>query len=71
METATEIPQRTEIPDAEAQDPYVLSPAEESELLAGHGSSLRSRICQCVRLSLLREPASRRACPSEDLTARR
>ena len=36
METATEIPQRTEIPDAEAQDPYVLSPAEESELLACH-----------------------------------
>jgi lysophospholipase L1-like esterase len=36
MEMATEIPQRTEIPDAEAQDPYVLSPAEESELLAGH-----------------------------------
>ena len=36
METATEIPQRTEIPDLEAQDPYVLTPAEESELLAGH-----------------------------------
>src|SRR5919109_3927301 len=36
MEIATEIPQRTEIPDAEAQDPYVLSPAEESELLVGH-----------------------------------
>lgn len=36
MEIATEIPQRTEIPDPEAQDPYVLSPAEESELLAGH-----------------------------------
>jgi lysophospholipase L1-like esterase len=32
----TEIPQRTEVPDAEAQDPYVLDPAEESELLAGH-----------------------------------
>jgi lysophospholipase L1-like esterase len=32
----TEIPQLTEIPDAEAQDPYVLSPAEQSELLAGH-----------------------------------
>jgi lysophospholipase L1-like esterase len=32
----TEIPQRTEIPDAEAQDPYVLLPAEESKLLAGH-----------------------------------
>jgi phospholipase/lecithinase/hemolysin len=31
-----EIPQLTEIPDAEAQDPYVLSPAEQSELLAGH-----------------------------------
>src|SRR3954447_10199543 len=36
MEIATEIPERAEIPDAEAQDPYVLSPAEESELLAGH-----------------------------------
>jgi lysophospholipase L1-like esterase len=36
MEMATEIPQPTEIPDVEAQDPYVLSPAEESELLAGH-----------------------------------
>ena len=36
IEIATEIPQRTEIPDVEAQDPYVLSPAEESELLAGH-----------------------------------
>ena len=36
MEIATEIPQPTEIPDVEAQDPYVLSPAEESELLAGH-----------------------------------
>ncbi len=35
MET-TEIPQLTEIPDVEAQDPYVLSPAEQSELLAGH-----------------------------------
>jgi lysophospholipase L1-like esterase len=32
----TEIPQLTEIPDVEAQDPYVLSPAEQSELLAGH-----------------------------------
>ena len=31
-----EIPQLTEIPDVEAQDPYVLSQAEESELLAGH-----------------------------------
>ena len=36
MEIAMEIPQATEIPDVEAQDPYVLSPAEESELLAGH-----------------------------------
>ena len=36
MEIATEIPQLTEIPDAEAQDPYVLSPAEASDLLAGH-----------------------------------
>ena len=36
MEIATEIPQLPEIPDVEAQDPYVLSPAEESELLAGH-----------------------------------
>lgn len=36
MEIATEIPQLTEIPDGEAQDPYVLSPAEQSELLAGH-----------------------------------
>src|SRR5437870_2701176 len=36
MEIATEIPQPTEIPDLEAQDPYVLSPGEESELLAGH-----------------------------------
>jgi lysophospholipase L1-like esterase len=35
-EAVTEIPQLTELPDAEAQDPYVLSPAEESELLAGH-----------------------------------
>ncbi|MFL5874591.1 MAG: SGNH/GDSL hydrolase family protein [Solirubrobacteraceae bacterium] len=33
---ATEIPQPAEIPDVEAQDPYVLSPAEQSELLAGH-----------------------------------
>jgi lysophospholipase L1-like esterase len=36
MEIATEIPQPTEIPDAEAQDPCVLSPTEASELLAGH-----------------------------------
>jgi lysophospholipase L1-like esterase len=36
MDMITEIPQRTEIPDAEAQDPYMLSPAEESALLAGH-----------------------------------
>jgi lysophospholipase L1-like esterase len=33
---ATEIPQLTEIPDVEARDPHVLSPAEQSELLAGH-----------------------------------
>lgn len=32
----TEIPELTEIPDFEGQDPYVLSPAEQSELLAGH-----------------------------------
>ena len=31
-----ELPQLTEIPDVEAQDPYVLSPSEQSELLAGH-----------------------------------
>ncbi|MFL5896714.1 MAG: SGNH/GDSL hydrolase family protein [Thermoleophilaceae bacterium] len=36
MEVATEIPQLSQIPDVEAQDPYVLTPAEESELLAGH-----------------------------------
>ena len=36
MKVLTEIPQLTEIPDVEAQDPYVLSPAEQSELLAGH-----------------------------------
>src|SRR5919199_290611 len=36
MQTATEIPRITEVPDAEAQDPYVLSPEEESEVLAGH-----------------------------------
>ena len=36
MDIATEIPQPTEIPEVEAQDPYVLSPAEESELLADH-----------------------------------
>ncbi len=36
MEIATEIPQLTEIPEVEAQDPYLLSPAEQSELLAGH-----------------------------------
>ena len=36
MEIATEIPQPTEIPDVEAQDPYVVPPAEASELLAGH-----------------------------------
>ena len=34
--TATEIPQLSDIPDIEAQDPYVLSPAEQSELLADH-----------------------------------
>ena len=32
----TEIPQLTDIPDAEARDPHVLWPAEQSELLAGH-----------------------------------
>ncbi len=32
----TEIPQLAEIPDVEAKDPYVLPPAEQSELLAGH-----------------------------------
>src|SRR3954453_7405550 len=36
MEMATHMPQRTEVADAEAQDPYVLSPTEQSELLAGH-----------------------------------
>jgi hypothetical protein len=36
VEIAAEIPRLTEIPDVEAQDPYVLSPAEQSELLAGH-----------------------------------
>jgi hypothetical protein len=36
MEMVTEIPQLTEIPEVEAQDPYVLSPAEQSDLLAGH-----------------------------------
>src|SRR4051812_7871822 len=36
MQIATEIPQTTEIPDLESQDPYLLSPAQESELLAGH-----------------------------------
>jgi lysophospholipase L1-like esterase len=36
MGIATGIPQLTEIPDIEAQDPYLLSPAEQSELLAGH-----------------------------------
>jgi lysophospholipase L1-like esterase len=36
MQMATEIPQPTEIPDVEAKDPHVLSPAEQSELLAGH-----------------------------------
>ena len=39
MAITPEIPERTEIPDVEAQDPYVLSPAEESELLAGHSWS--------------------------------
>jgi lysophospholipase L1-like esterase len=33
---ATEIPQLPEIPDIEAHDPYVISPAEQSELLSGH-----------------------------------
>src|SRR5436853_5793365 len=36
MQIATEIPRPTEIPDVESQDPYVLAPAEERELLAGH-----------------------------------
>ena len=36
MAIATEIPQLTEIPAAEAADPYLLSPEEQSELLAGH-----------------------------------
>ena len=36
MEIATEIPQLTKIPDVEAQDPYLLSPSKQSELLAGH-----------------------------------
>jgi lysophospholipase L1-like esterase len=36
MEVATEIPQLMQIPAVEAQDPYVVSPAEASELLAGH-----------------------------------
>ena len=36
MEIATEIPHLAEIPDAEARDPYLLSPAERSKLLAGH-----------------------------------
>src|SRR3954465_9846001 len=36
MEVATEIPQRPEMPGVEARDPHVLSPAEESELVAGH-----------------------------------
>src|SRR5919199_4299920 len=36
MAIAAEIPRLIEIPEAEARDPYVLSPAEQSELLAGH-----------------------------------
>lgn len=36
MEIVTEIPQLTEIRDLEAQDPCLLSPSEQSELLAGH-----------------------------------
>src|SRR5918999_2414731 len=31
-----EIPQLTEVPDVEARDPHLLSPVEQSELLAGH-----------------------------------
>jgi lysophospholipase L1-like esterase len=36
---AKEIPQLPEIPDTEAQDPYVLSPSEHSKLLSGHAWS--------------------------------
>jgi lysophospholipase L1-like esterase len=36
VEIATEIPRLAEIPEAEARDPHLLSPAEQSELLAGH-----------------------------------
>lgn len=36
METVTDIPQAADIPETEAQDQYVLSPEEQSELLAGH-----------------------------------
>jgi lysophospholipase L1-like esterase len=36
MEMTTEIPRLTEVPHVEADDPHVLSRAEESELLAGH-----------------------------------
>ncbi len=32
----TEIPELTNVPDAEARDPYVVSPGEASALLAGH-----------------------------------
>jgi lysophospholipase L1-like esterase len=36
VEIATEIPQLTDVPNTEAQDPYLLTPKEQSELLAGH-----------------------------------
>ena len=49
MEIATEIPQPTEIPDVEAQDPYVLWPAEQSELLAGHPWSRASESMRSLR----------------------
>lgn len=34
----------TELPEAEAQDPYILSPTEASELVAGHPRSQPSAI---------------------------
>lgn len=52
MEIATEIPQLTEIPDAEAQDPYLLSPAEQSELLAGHPWSRFAVIGDSIALGM-------------------
>jgi lysophospholipase L1-like esterase len=52
MEMTTEIPRLTEIPDAEAQDPYVLSPAEQSELLAGHPWSRFAVIGDSVALGM-------------------